>query len=145
MKLIEKIMKKAQEYDDIKNGGLKMEKKKRKIVESEYNDLLEEYDNLKDKYIEILEEKSEKFDRFLEYYDQCKEYEVQIKEYKKEISELKAENKDNSEKIEQLGLNLEEKEKELASLRKKYKIKEPKSDLEKEIDKIVYGKENTNE
>ena len=79
----------------------------------------------------------EKFDKFLEYRDLCKAQEIQIKDYKKEISDLRGENKEYENELEEEREKNEKLEKELTKLHKKYNIKPPKSELEKELEKVV--------
>ena len=98
-------------------------------------------EELKNKYIKLLEEKSEKIDRFTDVYELCKSQEIQIKEYKKELSDTKAEVREYERQLEEekeKSLNYEE---ELTKLKKKYKIKEPKSKIEQELDEILNKKE----
>lgn len=123
------------------NNNFKIEKRKRKVIESDYKDLLMEYNEMKDKYITLLEEKSEKFDNLVYYHDLSKEQSETLKDNKKEIGELKGEIKLNIEKIEEQNSKIEELESELSKIKKKYKVKEPKSELQKEIEDVIYGKE----
>lgn len=120
-----------------RENKLKEETKKRKVAEGVVKEVSNSYDELQEKYIKILEEKGEKFDRFLEYHDLCKAQEVQIKELKKEISDLKSENKQYEIELEEEREKNEKIEKELTKLNKKYNIKPPKSELEKELEKVV--------
>lgn len=120
-----------------RENKLKEETKKRKVAEGVVKDLANDYDEIKEKYIKILEEKGEKFDRFLEYHDLCKTQEMQIKELKKEISDLKGENKEYESQLNEEKEKKEKAEKELTKIQKKYNIKPPKSELEKELEKAV--------
>lgn len=120
-----------------RENKLKEETKKRKVAEGVVKDLANNYDEVQEKYVKILEEKSEKFDRFLEYHDLCKAQEIQIKDYKKEISDLKSENKQYETELEEEREKNEKLEKELKKIQKKYGIKPPKSELEKELEKVV--------
>lgn len=124
-----------------KTNKLKEETKKRKVAEGVVKEVSSSYDELQEKYIKILEEKGEKFDRFLEYHDLCKTQEVQIKELKKEISDLKGENKEYENQFNEERERREKVEEELTKLKKKYKIKEPKSKIEQELDEILNKKE----
>ena len=124
-----------------KGKKIKEETRKRKVAESIYKEIAGEYEELKNKYIKLLEEKSEKFDRFTDVYELCKSQEIQIKEYKKELSDTKAEVREYERQLEEekeKSLNYEE---ELTKLKKKYKIKEPKSKIEQELDEILNKKE----
>ena len=124
----------SEEEKEIRKANkLKEETKKRKVAESVVKEVSSSYDELQEKYIKILEEKGEKFDRFLEYHDLCKTQEVQIKELKKEISE----NKQYETELEEEREKNEKLEKELKKIQKKYGIKPPKSELEKELEKFV--------
>lgn len=123
-----------------RENKLKEETKKRKVAEGVVKDLASNYDEVQEKYVKILEEKSEKFDRFLEYHDLCKAQEIQIKELKKEVSDLKSENKQYEIELEEEREKNEKLEKELTKLHKKYNIKPPKSELEKELEKVVEEK-----
>lgn len=128
----------SEEEKEIRKANkLKEEIKKRKVAEGVVKEVSSSYDELQEKYIKILEEKGEKFDRFLEYHDLCKAQEVQIKELKKEISDLKSENKQYEIELEEEREKNEKIEKELTKLNKKYNIKPPKSELEKELEKVV--------
>lgn len=128
----------SEEEKEIRKANkLKEETKKRKVAEGVVKEVSSSYDELQEKYIKILEEKGEKFDRFLEYHDLCKAQEVQIKELKKEISDLKSENKQYEIELEEEREKNEKIEKELTKLNKKYNIKPPKSELEKELEKVV--------
>ena len=128
----------SEEEKEIRKANkLKEETKKRKVAESVVKEVSSSYDELQEKYIKILEEKGEKFDRFLEYHDLCKTQEVQIKELKKEISDLKSENKQYETELEEEREKNEKIEKELKKIQKKYGIKPPKSELEKELEKFV--------
>ena len=124
-----------------KENKIKEETKKRKVAESIYKEIAGEYEELKTKYIKLLEEKSEKIDRFADVYELCKSQEIQIKEYKKELNNTKAEVREYEKQLEEekeKSLNYEE---ELTKLKKKYNIKEPKSKIEQELDKILNKKE----
>lgn len=128
----------SEEEKEIRKANkLKEETKKRKVAEGVVKEVSSSYDELQEKYIKILEEKGEKFDRFLEYHDLCKTQEVQIKELKKEISDLKGENKEYENQFNEERERREKVEKELTKLQKKYNIKPPKSELEKEIEKVL--------
>ena len=132
----------SEEEKEIRKANkLKEETKKRKVAESVVKEVSSSYDELQEKYIKILEEKGEKFDRFLEYHDLCKTQEVQIKELKKEISDLKGENKEYENQFNEERERREKVEEELTKLKKKYKIKEPKSKIEQELDEILNKKE----
>ena len=123
-----------------KENKIKEETRKRKVAESIYKEIAGEYEELKNKYIKLLEEKSEKFDRFADVYELCKSQEIQIKEYKKELSDTKAEVREYERQLEEekeKSLNYEE---ELTKLKKKYKIKEPKSKIEQELDEVLNKK-----
>lgn len=124
-----------------KENKIKEETRKRKVAESIYKEIAGEYEELKNKYIKLLEEKSEKVDRFADVYELCKSQEIQIKEYKKELSDTKAEVREYEKQLEEekeKNLNYEE---ELTKLKKKYKIKEPKSKIEEELDEVLNKKE----
>lgn len=124
-----------------KENKIKEETKKRKVAESIYKEIAGEYEELKTKYIKLLEEKSEKIDRFADVYELCKSQEIQIKEYKKELNNTKAEVREYEKQLEEekeKSLNYEE---ELTKLKKKYKIKEPKSKIEQELDEVLNKKE----
>lgn len=128
----------SEEEKEIRKANkLKEETKKRKVAEGVMKEVSSSYDELQEKYIKILEEKGEKFDRFLEYHDLCKTQEVQIKELKKEISDLKGENKEYENQFNEERERREKVEKELTKLQKKYNIKPPKSELEKELEKVI--------
>ena len=128
----------SEEEKEIRKANkLKEETKKRKVAEGIVKEVSSSYDELQEKYIKILEEKGEKFDRFLEYHDLCKTQEVQIKELKKEISDLKGENKEYENQFNEERERREKVEKELTKLQKKYNIKPPKSELEKELEKVI--------
>ena len=132
----------SEEEKEIRKANkLKEETKKRKVAEGVVKEVSSSYDELQEKYIKILEEKGEKFDRFLEYHDLCKTQEVQIKELKKEISDLKGENKEYENQFNEERERREKVEEELTKLKKKYKIKEPKSKIEQELDEILNKKE----
>lgn len=124
-----------------KEKKIKEETRKRKVAESIYKEMAGEYEELKTKYIKLLEEKSEKFDRFADVYELCKSQEIQIKEYKKELNNTKSEVREYEKQLEEekeKNLNYEE---ELTKLKKKYKIKEPKSKIEEELDEVLNKKE----
>ena len=128
----------SEEEKEIRKANkLKEETKKRKVAEGVMKEVSSSYDELQEKYIKILEEKGEKFDRFLEYHDLCKTQEIQIKELKKEVSDLKSENKEYENQFNEERERREKVEKELTKLQKKYNIKPPKSELEKEIEKVL--------
>lgn len=128
----------SEEEKEIRKANkLKEETKKRKVAEGVMKEVSNSYDELQEKYIKILEEKGEKFDRFLEYHDLCKTQEIQIKELKKEVSDLKSENKEYENQFNEERERREKVEKELTKLQKKYNIKPPKSELEKEIEKVL--------
>lgn len=128
----------SEEEKEIRKANkLKEETKKRKVAEGVMKEVSSSYDELQEKYIKILEEKGEKFDRFLEYHDLCKTQEIQIKELKKEVSDLKGENKEYESQLKSERERSESLEKELTKLQKKYNIKPPKSELEKEIEKVL--------
>lgn len=132
----------SEEEKEIRKANkLKEETKKRKVAEGVVKEVSSSYDELQEKYIKILEEKGEKFNRFLEYHDLCKTQEVQIKELKKEISDLKGENKEYENQFNEERERREKVEEELTKLKKKYKIKEPKSKIEQELDEILNKKE----
>ena len=128
----------SEEEKEIRKANkLKEETKKRKVAEGVMKEVSSSYDELQEKYIKILEEKGEKFDRFLGYHDLCKTQEIQIKELKKEVSDLKSENKEYENQFNEEREKREKVEKELTKLQKKYNIKPPKSELEKEIEKVL--------